>query len=55
METTKKYLGVILIILGVLCLIVYKFALPSNLLLIASMVFEVAGILSYIFINKKNN
>jgi uncharacterized membrane protein HdeD (DUF308 family) len=53
METTKKYLGVLLIILGVLCLIVYKFALQSNVLLVLSMVLEVAGILSYIFINKK--
>jgi len=53
METTKKYLGALLIILGVLCLVVYKFALQINALLILAMVLEVAGILSYIFINKK--
>ena len=52
---TKKYLGVILILLGVLCLVVYKFAFQSNALLVISMVLEVAGILSYIFINKRTN
>ena len=50
---TKKYLGVILILLGVLCLVVYKFAFQSNALLVISMVLEVAGILSYIFINQR--
>ena len=53
MENFKKYLGVILLLLGVLCLVVYKFALPQNGLLIAAMVLEVAGILTYIFINKR--
>ncbi|MBQ7438399.1 MAG: hypothetical protein IJ548_00070 [Paludibacteraceae bacterium] len=53
MENFKKYLGVILLLLGVLCLVVYKFALPQNGLLIAAMVLEVAGILAYIFINKR--
>jgi uncharacterized membrane protein HdeD (DUF308 family) len=52
---TKKYLGVILILLGVLCLVVYKFAFQSNALLVISMVLEVAGILSYIFINKRTD
>mgnify|MGYP006988970358 FL=1 len=53
MENFKKYLGVILLLLGVLCLVVYKFALPQNGMLIAAMVLEVAGILAYIFINKR--
>ena len=53
MNNSLKYLGVVLLLLGVLCLIIYKFALPSNILLIAAVVLEVAGILSYIFINKK--
>lgn len=52
METFKKYLGVILLLLGVLCLVVYKFAVPSNVLLICSMVLEVGGILAFVFINK---
>ena len=53
MKNFKKYLGVILLLLGVLCLVVYKFALPQNGMLIAAMVLEVAGILAYIFINKR--
>ena len=52
MEATKKYLGVILLLLGVLCLVLYKFALPQNWLLICSMVLEVGGILAFVFINK---
>ena len=53
MEGFKKYLGVILLLLGVVCLIIYKYALPANALLIAGMALELAGILAYIFINKK--
>ena len=53
MSNVRKYLGVCLLILGVLFLVVYRFALPENSLLIAGMVCEVAGILAYIFINKK--
>ena len=52
METFKKYLGVILLLLGVLCLVIYKLALPANALLICSMVLEVGGILAFVFINK---
>ena len=53
MNNSLKYLGVVLMLLGVICLIVYKYALPSNALLIAAMVLELAGVLGYIFINKK--
>ena len=53
MDEFKKYLGVALVILGVLCLVIYKYAAPQNWLLVSAMVFEVAGILAYIFINKK--
>lgn len=53
MDEFKKYLGVELVILGVLCLVIYKYAAPQNWLLVSAMVFEVAGILAYIFINKK--
>lgn len=53
MKTLLKYLGVILLLLGVVCLVVYKFWLPVNALLITSMVLEVVGILAFIFINKK--
>lgn len=53
MEGFKKYLGVILLLAGVILLVVYKFALPSNVLLVSAMVLELAGILAYIFINKR--
>ncbi|MGN0226522.1 MAG: hypothetical protein ACI4AI_00445 [Paludibacteraceae bacterium] len=55
MEIFKKYLGVVLLLLGVVCLIVYKYSLPENWLLICSMVLEVGGIFAYIFINKKRS
>jgi uncharacterized membrane protein HdeD (DUF308 family) len=53
MNSALKYLGVILLLLGVVCLVIYKFAAPENWLLIAAMILELAGILAYIFINKK--
>jgi len=53
MKTFLKYLGVILLLLGVVCLVVYKYALPVNGLLIAAMVLELAGIISYVLINRK--
>ena len=53
MNSLKKYLGVILLLLGVLFLVIYKFAAPHNALLVAGMVFELLGILAYIFINKR--
>jgi uncharacterized membrane protein HdeD (DUF308 family) len=49
----KKFLGVILLLLGVVCLVIYKVAVPQNVLLISGIVLELAGILAYIFINKK--
>ena len=52
MDPLLKYLGVVLLLLGVLCLVIYKFAAPENWLLISAMVLELGGILAYIFINK---
>jgi uncharacterized membrane protein HdeD (DUF308 family) len=54
MDSLKKFLGVILLLLGVLCLVLYRFAMPQNALLIAGIALELAGILAYIFINKKS-
>ena len=48
-----KDLGIILVILGALCLVVYMLALQQNWLLVVSLVLEVAGILGYIFLNRK--
>ena len=53
MESFKKYFGVVLLLLGVVFLVIYRCALPSNSLLITALVCEVAGILAYIFINRK--
>ena len=50
---SMKYLGVILLLLGVVCLVLYKFVAPENWLLAASMVLELGGIFTYIFVNKK--
>jgi len=52
METFLKNLGVIILLLGVLCLVIYKFAFQENWLLIFSLALEIAGILTYIFVNK---
>lgn len=52
MENFLKNLGVIILLLGVVCLLVYKFAMQDNWLLIASLVLEIAGVLTYIFVNK---
>lgn len=48
-----KDLGIILVLLGALCLVVYALALPKNWLLVISLVLELAGILSYIFLNRR--
>ncbi|MBQ0137235.1 MAG: hypothetical protein MJZ55_01155 [Paludibacteraceae bacterium] len=48
-----KDLGIILVLLGVICLVTYFMALPANWLLVLSLVLEVAGILGYIFLNRK--
>ena len=53
MNTLLKNLGAILVLLGVVCLAVYYFGVQVNALLVASMVLEVAGILSYILINRR--
>ena len=52
METFLKNLGIIILLLGVACLVTYKLAVQENWLLIVSIVLEVAGILTYIFVNK---
>ncbi|MCQ2342121.1 MAG: hypothetical protein MJZ75_01320 [Paludibacteraceae bacterium] len=50
-----KDLGIILVLLGVICLVVYACALPSNWLLTLSLILEVAGIAAYIVLNRMNN
>lgn len=47
------YLGYILILVGVLCLVIYYLGVQTNILLLLALVLEVAGILSFIFLHKK--
>ena len=53
MKTFLKYLGVLLVLAGVVCLAIYYFAAPTNTLLWLSLVLELVGILAHIIINKK--
>ena len=46
-------LFLILVLLGVVCLLVYAIAVPSNVLLVSSLVLEIVGILLYIFMGKR--
>ncbi len=53
MNTFLKNLGLIIVLLGVVCLVVYHMALPSNALLVTALALEVAGILLYIILGRK--
>lgn len=54
MKALLQNLGIILLIIGFVCLVVYNITTPvSNALLFASLIIEAAGILAHIFINKK--
>ena len=53
MNTLLKNLGAILVLLGVVCLAVYYFGVQVNGLLVTALALEVAGVLSYILINKR--
>ena len=51
MNNFLKYLGVIIVLLGVACLGAYEVH-PSNMLLLGALVLEFAGILAFILINR---
>ena len=53
MKAFLKYLGVILLLIGVVFFVVYKFAVQQNWLLVCGLAFEVVGILTYIILNKR--
>ena len=48
-----KDLGIILVLLGVICLAVYFAAVPQNWLLVVALVLELAGMAAYIFLNRR--
>ena len=52
MNAILKNLGVIILLLGVAFLVVYNFAAQANWLLVAGLATELAGILTYVVVNK---
>ncbi|MBR1929793.1 MAG: hypothetical protein IJ834_08730 [Paludibacteraceae bacterium] len=52
MKTLLQYSGAIVVLLGVIFLLIYAFAVPSNALLVTALVLEVVGILGYIVVNR---
>lgn len=55
MKAFLKYLGVILLLIGVVFFVVYQYALQQNWLLVCGIAFEVIGIVAYIVTNKYIN
>jgi len=53
MNNLLKDLGIILVLAGVICLVIYYFGVQQNWLLATSLVLEVLGIAAYIFFNKR--
>ncbi|MBO6074168.1 MAG: hypothetical protein J6P74_03400 [Paludibacteraceae bacterium] len=53
MDSLLKNLGLIIFLCGVICLCIYYFGTPSNVLLVSSLVLEFIGIVAYIIINKR--
>lgn len=54
MNQFKSYLGIFILLLGVVMLVVYKFlGTSSNILLWGSLVTMVIGLVAYILLNKK--
>lgn len=53
MNTILKYAGVVLLLLGVVCFVLYKVAMPANGLLVAGITLEIVGILAHVLLNKK--
>ena len=52
METFLKYLGVIILLIGVVFLVVYNFTAQANWMLIVGLVTELVGIATYVLVNK---
>ncbi len=52
MKTFLKYLGLIILLLGVVCLVCYQYAVQQNYMLLIGILLEVAGIVVYVITNK---
>ncbi|MCI5680478.1 MAG: hypothetical protein SOY26_00565 [Paludibacteraceae bacterium] len=55
MKAFLKYLGVILLLIGVVFFVVYQYAIQQNWLLVCGIIFEGVGIVAYILLNKYIN
>ncbi len=53
MQNFINHLGVLIVLLGVICLVVYFCGVQKNFLLATSLVLELIGIGVYIFVNKR--
>lgn len=53
MKELLKNLGVVILLLGVVCFVVYHFAVQQNALLLVGALLEVIGIVVYIVVNKR--
>lgn len=53
MNAFVKYLGVIVLLLGVVCLVVYQFVMQQNWLLLLAMALELVGLVAFVLLNKK--
>ena len=53
MKNLLNNLGIILVLLGVICLVVYFCGVQKNFLLATSLVLELAGICAFIFFNNR--
>lgn len=52
MKTILKSLGILLVLAGVACLVVYDMACPANSLLVTALCLEAAGIIGFALINR---
>lgn len=53
MNNVLKLLGLVLVLCGVVCLVIYATSTPSNVLLMTSLILELVGIITFILLNKK--
>lgn len=54
MKVFLKNLGIILVLLGVVVFFIYsRMSHPSNAILVVGLALEIAGVIGYIFLNKK--
>ncbi len=52
MKSFLKYLGIIILLLGVVCLVCYQYALQQNYMLLIGILLEVVGMVVFVITNK---